>query len=417
VENTFQDPEIDVMDERCLTLSIYAPNVTGGELLPVAAYIHGGAYAGGASNESRLDGSFFASAQRAVVVVFQYRLNVFGFLGADILRALDPLKSTGNVGLLDQRFALAWIKANIHHFGGDNKRVLLFGQSAGAGSVAAHLVTPRSYGMFHGAVMQSGAFSTWVSADLNDAEATFRKILNASGCGNRQHPAHQQTNSSIIKCLQTISAPELFKLGHTLNVDGWGPTVDGIELTSHPWQLARDGCVAPSVPVIAGSVKEDGGVISAKPTANSTDFMNALLQPSGRFGQGSGFNVSLIQRIYELYTASPMEQGPNTSYSPYYWAGKYILRDAEMLCPARRTAQYFSGSVSSFVYRWDGPSAHLFSRSSSSPPPHLSPPLPPPPPPPLPPPPFVYRWDYPPLRGDKVDNRDQTCQVSALEVQ
>jgi hypothetical protein len=136
-----------------------------------------------------------------------------------------------------------------------------------------------------------------------------------------------------------MSAKDLFTLGNTLNTDGWGPTVDGVELKAHPWTLARDGVVAPSVPVIAGSVKEDGGVISAKPTTTAAEFMRALSLPSGRFGAGSGFNASMIQRIYELYTAPPMEEGPNSSYSPYYWAGKYVLRDAEMLCPARRTAQ------------------------------------------------------------------------------
>ena len=62
VERLFQDPQIDVMDERCLSLCIFTPaDVAKGELLPVMAYIHGGSYAGGAANESRLDGSFFVS--------------------------------------------------------------------------------------------------------------------------------------------------------------------------------------------------------------------------------------------------------------------------------------------------------------------------------------------------------------------
>lgn len=83
-----------------------------------------------------------------VIVTLNYRLNVFGFLGAEELRARSSDHSTGNFGMQDQRLALQWVKANIRAFGGDPNRVLFVGESAGAGSVSNHLVMPKSWGLF-----------------------------------------------------------------------------------------------------------------------------------------------------------------------------------------------------------------------------------------------------------------------------
>ena len=91
-----------------------------------------------------------------IVVTSNYRLGPFGFLGSSQLAALTGDKSTGNYGLQDQRAAMVWIQDNIEAFGGDINRVMLFGESAGAGSTAAHLVSPRSKGLFQYAAMESG---------------------------------------------------------------------------------------------------------------------------------------------------------------------------------------------------------------------------------------------------------------------
>jgi hypothetical protein len=98
---------------------------------------------------------------------------------------------TGHYGQTDQRLAMEWVKANIAAFGGDPQRVMIFGQSSGAGSVSTHLVTPKSWGLFHAAGMASGAFGTWISAPLvaeppllpgAGAQITFDKFVNESNC-------------------------------------------------------------------------------------------------------------------------------------------------------------------------------------------------------------------------------------------
>eukprot|EP00438_Fugacium_kawagutii_P000239 Skav212284 [mRNA] locus=scaffold732:379434:380156:- [translate_table: standard] len=148
-----------VGSEDCLFLNVYAPQEARNASLPCLVYIFGGSYENGAG--SLYDGfsvvSFWRSnGSPALLVTFNYRLNVFGFLGSDELRSRDPLRSTGNYGLQDQRMALRWVQENIAAFGGDPKKVTIWGQSAGAMSVSLHMTMPKSYDLYSAAIMQSG---------------------------------------------------------------------------------------------------------------------------------------------------------------------------------------------------------------------------------------------------------------------
>eukprot|EP00660_Eupelagonema_oceanica_P010642 gene10643-476_t len=105
-----------------------------------------------------------------------YRLNVFGFLGADALRARDPANGTGNYGLLDQRLALKWVRDNIAAFGGDPKRVTIAGCSAGGASVGDHLVLPGSWGLFTRAAMHSGALMEIDRQSMPEANRLFEMV-------------------------------------------------------------------------------------------------------------------------------------------------------------------------------------------------------------------------------------------------
>ena len=98
-----------------------------------------------------------------VVVTVNYRLGLFGYLrGVDVCG--EALPSTGNAGLLDQIAALEWVKAEIAAFGGDPENVTVAGQSAGARSIAMMLAMPRTRGLFHKAVLQSGPALTLTPA-------------------------------------------------------------------------------------------------------------------------------------------------------------------------------------------------------------------------------------------------------------
>ncbi|ROQ59181.1 para-nitrobenzyl esterase [Streptomyces sp. 840.1] len=140
-------PEVTVPGDACLNLNIWTPESTGGAL-PVMVWIHGGSLRNGSSAMPLYDGRAFAR-DGVVLVSVNYRLGVEGF-------GVFP-DAPDNRGLLDQIAALAWVRDNIAAFGGDPGRVTLCGESAGAVSISALLAAPRAAGLFHRAILQSGA--------------------------------------------------------------------------------------------------------------------------------------------------------------------------------------------------------------------------------------------------------------------
>jgi para-nitrobenzyl esterase len=142
------------VSEDCLFLNVWtAAAVT--ERLPVMAYIYGGGFNEGSSSVAVYDGASLA-ARGVVVVTINYRTGPLGFLVHPALSAESPHKVSGNYGLLDQIAALAWVQRNIAAFGGDPTAVTIFGQSAGAISVADLMRSPLAKGLFARAIAQSG---------------------------------------------------------------------------------------------------------------------------------------------------------------------------------------------------------------------------------------------------------------------
>lgn len=147
------------MSEDCLYLNIWAPTETVGNVtshLPVAVWIHGGAYNHGWSYEKEMDGDEWA--KRGVILVsINYRVGIFGFFGNPLITN-DPNGDhvSGNFGLYDQAYALGWVNRNIEQFGGDPSNVTILGQSAGAGSVQNLVCSPLAKNYISKAIMQSG---------------------------------------------------------------------------------------------------------------------------------------------------------------------------------------------------------------------------------------------------------------------
>ena len=149
-------------------LSIFSPDLNGKRA--VMAWIHGGAYVTGGGEEGWYDTSRLADEGDIVTVTISYRLGAFGYLFTDELGA-------PNVGLQDQKMALQWIRENIAQFGGDPEIITVFGQSAGAHSIASPLAT-SDRPLFRRAVVQSGPFGTVVGkADAQGVGRQFRTAL------------------------------------------------------------------------------------------------------------------------------------------------------------------------------------------------------------------------------------------------
>ncbi|MGY8705096.1 carboxylesterase family protein [Bradyrhizobium sp. 18BD] len=188
------DPRPGPRAEDCLYLNVWTAANAADEKRPVMVWIHGGGFQFGSSANPATDGRLLA-ARGVVVVSFNYRLGVFGFLAHPDLDAEAP---SGNYGLQDQLAALRWVRANIAAFGGDPDNVTLFGESAGAMAVGILMASPLAHGLFHKAIGQSGAFWDGRHGPLQSFDearargvAFARRQGNASIAALRTMPAEQ----------------------------------------------------------------------------------------------------------------------------------------------------------------------------------------------------------------------------------
>ena len=151
-----------VGQEDCLLLNIYIPEIIFKDVkinsfsdvktkLPVMFWIHGGSYLYGNNNFDQYGPNQFMKDQNVILITINYRLGPIGFfsMGTEMV--------PGNAGLRDQNLALIWVQNYIEDFGGDSSMVTIFGESAGSFSIAMHLISPLSRGLYRRAILQSGA--------------------------------------------------------------------------------------------------------------------------------------------------------------------------------------------------------------------------------------------------------------------
>lgn len=171
-------------NKNCLTINITVPPEAEGEA-PVMAFIHGGAFVFGSShfplyNGRRLVSESVRKGKPVVLTTFNYRLGLLGFLASkDIAEDLkkDGFEGNGNFGLTDQQLALQWVQKYISHFQGDRHNVTIFGESAGAMSVGAHVAARKGHEYFHRAGLLSGSLGSFQSYNEDEHEKFYEKLL------------------------------------------------------------------------------------------------------------------------------------------------------------------------------------------------------------------------------------------------
>src|SRR5579875_858156 len=174
------------ISEDCLYLNVWTPARSANEKRAVYVYVYGGAFNSGSAAVPLYDGEGLAK-KGLVVVTFNYRVGVFGFLALPELTRESGHHASGNYGLLDQVAALRWVQANIGRFGGDPARVTVGGQSAGSISVHDLTASPLAKGLFKAAIMESGGSTVGhmgIRLDpetLAEAEADGEKFMHAQG--------------------------------------------------------------------------------------------------------------------------------------------------------------------------------------------------------------------------------------------
>ena len=193
------------VSEDCLYLNVWTPAKSSKEKLAVMVWIYGGGFQAGAASEPRQDGKDLAK-KGVVVVSFNYRLGVFGFLSHPDLTKESPHNASGNYGLMDQVAALQWVRKNISEFGGDPNKVTIFGESAGSFAVSGLMASPLAQGLFQRAIGESGAFFPGVGqtlaqkslAESDQAGAQFAKSMGANSIAElRAKPADEVLQASL----------------------------------------------------------------------------------------------------------------------------------------------------------------------------------------------------------------------------
>jgi len=238
--------------EDCLYLNVWAPaSARAGSRLPVIVFIYGGGSTIGSSGMALYGGETVAK-RGAIFVNFNYRLGAFGFMAHPALTAESPHHQSGNYAHLDQVAALEWIHRNIAQFGGDPSKVIISGQSAGAGAVSLLQASPLARGLFRGGVAMSGG--AWGAggemAKLDTAEKTGLEVQKALG------------KASLAE-LRNVPADRILGLQQEFQVGArggairvGGADVDGYFLPSSPAQIfaARQ---QNDVPVILGFTHDE----------------------------------------------------------------------------------------------------------------------------------------------------------------
>ncbi|KAJ8937471.1 hypothetical protein NQ314_011860 [Rhamnusium bicolor] len=196
--------------EDCLFINVYTPRNPLGDdldepLLPVMFFIYGGGFVEG-SSESVNYGPQHLMEYGVILVTFNYRVGPFGFFST-----VDHVIH-GNAGLKDQNLALRWVNKNIRFFGGDPEKVTIFGQSAGAASVAYHILSPKSNGLFRAAIQESGsAISPW-AYQRNQRQITYQ----TAGYINPIFNTGNVSSRELLDYLVTVPAKEIDDASGTL---------------------------------------------------------------------------------------------------------------------------------------------------------------------------------------------------------
>ena len=228
--------------EDSLYLNVWTPGCDDARR-PVMVWIHGGAFIWGAGDTSWYDGSKFAVHGDVVVVTINYRLGPFGFMHlADLFDG--AFAGSGNAGILDQIAALEWVRDCISAFGGDPERVTVFGESAGAGSVATLLGTPRARGLFRAAIAQSGAAS-WISTRERATRIAARVVENLGIRAGDTEALLGASTDAVLGALPAFREDGVTALP-------FQPVIDGTVLSEQPLAAIAAGNAA-GVRVLTGT--------------------------------------------------------------------------------------------------------------------------------------------------------------------
>ncbi|MBV9552612.1 MAG: carboxylesterase/lipase family protein [Alphaproteobacteria bacterium] len=237
--------------EDCLTLNVWTPGAAGKR--PVMVWLHGGAFAYGSGNRAVTDGAALARRGDVVVVSVNHRLNICGYLHLEDIGGARYAGS-GNAGSLDMVLALQWVRDNIAAFGGDPGCVTIFGESGGGGKVSALLAMPAAKGLFHRAVIQSGAAVRFTTRER--ANALAESVVKQLGGLDKLADVPLGALLSAIVPASRDAGKRAWPL---LDRYDFGPVVDGAVVTQHPAEPSTPP-LGDDIPLMIGGTAQEAAL-------------------------------------------------------------------------------------------------------------------------------------------------------------
>lgn len=287
--------------------------------------------------------------QKRIINVSRDRMQVWGFLGGDEVNQAG----VSNLGLKDQHLALRFVNENIVSFGGDPGKVVIWGESAGGGSVGyqAQAYGGRDDGLFRGIIAESAAEPN-NPGNLTVPNELFKNVTESTGCGHVEDK---------LQCLRSLPVETLNDTAKVL-LTGWGPSVDGDFVPDISSTLLAEGKFI-KVPLLIGSNTDEGTLFT--PSGINTDKEFAELIKA----YNTDDNTTTI--LSELYPDIPSIGIPVTiDFRPDATHGLQLKRAASMigdwliLAPRRlRSQAWFARNITSYAYQFDAPGSSMASAS------------------------------------------------------
>ncbi|HEX3821091.1 MAG TPA: carboxylesterase family protein [Candidatus Sulfotelmatobacter sp.] len=328
--------------ENCLFLNVYTPQTEPrdrrGHGLPVMFWIHGGGLINGSStpyNPEQL------VKKGVIVVTINYRLGYLGFFAQSAIDAEGHLN--GNYGLMDQQFALGWVRRNIARFGGNPNRVTIFGESAGGQSVYAQLASPLASGMFRGAISESGSY-----AEFQNYFSNIVPLIVAETQGTTSVPSGAAIADSVGCTNQTASCLRAVPASTMVAAEPFPlyPFVDGTLLTQ-TMGAAFDSGEFNHVPVISGTNHDEYRLF----VALDYDLVGHLILTSTQYDSAVAtlWGPALTPPVLGLY--------PFASYPSGGEALGASGTDGVFSCSARIADQSLAKFVPTYTYEFNDENA------------------------------------------------------------
>jgi para-nitrobenzyl esterase len=297
----------DDVSEDCLRINVFTPAINDGKKRPVMFWIHGGGFtAGNGIEHDGYNGENLARYGDVVFCSINHRLGPLGFANLAAVGG-DKYASSGNVGMLDIVAALEWVRDNITNFGGDPGSVTIMGQSGGGAKVCTLTAMPSAKGLFHKAVVLSGA--TTKIGEKAYSEKMGEYILKEAGLPASQIGKLQAMPWKDYYALANRTAAKLAKeTGLSGMMGGFSPVADGKIIPQHPY-YPEPSPTAADVPMIICSTFNEQSPSWTDASLENITFDEVVEKVRLRAGFGTGFGDK-AKEVVDAYAKAFPDKKP-----------------------------------------------------------------------------------------------------------